>query len=170
MLIKMEESVSKRLYENKVRVRVCGILVEQERILLLKHDGIGPGGHLWSPPGGGLDFAEDVHSTLIKEFKEETGLEVNVGKFLLVNEYQSDIHHAVELFFEVHKVGGKEYLGKDPEVPDEEQILSELRWITWEELISLPKINVHNIFNELDHPSMIVESTGFYKFGGISEK
>ncbi|MAE86268.1 MAG: NUDIX hydrolase [Flammeovirgaceae bacterium] len=169
MLKNMEESASKRLYENKVRVRVCGILVENETILLLKHEGIGNHGFIWSPPGGGLEFNEDVPSTLIREFKEETNLDVEIDKFLFVNEYQSKKHHAIELFFRVIRTGGTEELGNDPEVPDEEQILTELKWISFEELKSIPKDNLHNIFHELDHPRMIVESTGFYKFESISK-
>ena len=165
----MSESVSKQLYEHKVRVRICGILIKEDALLLLKHEGIGPSGFIWSPPGGGLEFDENAHSTLAKEFLEETGLTIRVGEFLFVNEYKNDRHHAVELFFRVHKVDGQEELGIDPEVPDHEQILSELRWITFNELNKMPKSHLHNIFNELDHPSMIVESSGFYKFEGISK-
>lgn len=170
MLIKMEESVSKGLYENKIRVRVCGILQQSNSLLMLKHSGIGPGGFIWSPPGGGLEFYEDAPSTLVREFKEETGLDIQVEQFMFVNEYRSDVHHAVELFFKVRKTGGQEKLGHDPEVPLTEQILTELKWITFEDLNHLPKMHLHNIFRELDHPSMIVESSGFYKFESISKK
>ncbi len=165
----MSESVSKQLYEHKVRVRICGILVQNDAVLLLKHEGIGPSGFIWSPPGGGLEFDENAHTTLQKEFLEETGLTVDVGEFLFVNEFKNDRHHAIELFFQVHKVAGHIKLGKDPEVPEDEQILSELRWITFNELQEMPKAHLHNIFSELDHPSMIVESSGFYKFEGISK-
>lgn len=166
----MKESASKRLYEQKVRVRVCGILVQNDHILLLKHQGIGTGGFLWAPPGGGLEFAENAHTALIKEFKEETHLDIKVENFLFVNEYQDVRYHAMEIFFQVSKLGGQEKLGTDPEVPPNEQILTELRWIHFDELNNLPKMHLHNIFHELDHPSMILESSGFYKFEGISEK
>ncbi len=170
LLINMMETVSKGLYEHKVRVRVCGILVEDSKILLLKHEGVGSAGFIWSPPGGGLEFDQNAHSTLVKEFKEETDLTIEVGEFLFVNEYQDDRFHAVELFFLVKKIEGNEKLGFDPEVPKNEQILTEMRWIDFEELKKMPKVNLHNIFSELDHPSMIVESSGFYKFGSISKK
>ena len=99
LLINMMETVSKELYEHKVRVRVCGILVEGSKMLLLKHEGVGSSGFIWSPPGGGLEFDQNAHSTLVKEFKEETDLTIEVGDFLFVNEYKDDRFHAIELFF-----------------------------------------------------------------------
>ncbi|WP_421869654.1 NUDIX domain-containing protein [Marinoscillum sp.] len=166
----MSESVSKQLYEQKVRVRICGILQEGDAILLLKHEGIGSAGYIWSPPGGGLEFDENAQETLVREFQEETGLIIRVKEMLFVNEFKTDTHHAIELFFRVEQVSGELKLGEDPEVPKDEQILSELKWLSFEALQHIPNQHLHNIFHELEHPSMILESSGFYKFEGISKK
>ena len=112
------------MYEGKVRVRAVGLLFEDDRVLLLKHQGLGPEGYLWSPPGGGVDFGMSAADTLKKEFLEETSLEVEVGAFLFVNEHLDERHHAIELFFEVHRLSGAPTLGSDPE--SETQILTEI--------------------------------------------
>ena len=39
----------------------------------------------WDLPGGGLDFGEDAHKGIIREIKEETGLDVTKLKILDVS-------------------------------------------------------------------------------------
>ncbi|MEM7299302.1 MAG: NUDIX hydrolase, partial [Bacteroidota bacterium] len=116
-------------FTNRVRVRVCGLLIQEGKVLLLKHDTIGSSGYLWSPPGGGVEFGESAHETLIKEFKEETNLTIEVGEYLFTNEFIGTKHHAIELFFHVHLVSGDLKLGFDPELPLDKQILTEARFI-----------------------------------------
>ena len=65
-------------FSKKVRVRACGILKNEQGILLLKHLGIGPAEFLWAPPGGGVKFGDTLEETVQREFLEETGLTVSV--------------------------------------------------------------------------------------------
>ncbi len=150
------------MYEGKVRVRACGILIHEDKILLLKHEGLGPAGHLWSPPGGGIEFDETAETTLKKEFMEETNLEIDVKEFLFVNEYQDVRHHAIELFFRVEKMGGELKLGFDPEM--EHQILSEIAFFTVHELKKLRKDALHGCLQNIQHMKDLFELTGYYKF------
>lgn len=166
----MSESVSKQLYEQKVRVRVCGVLIENQHILMLKHQGIGSGGYLWAPPGGGLEFGEQPDSAIVKEFREETGLEVAVDTFLFTNHYRSDRFHAVELFFSIKPIGGHLRLGSDPEVPLEEQILTEIKWLSFNEITEMDHRLIHNAFHGLQNPAKIVELSGFITFEDNSTK
>lgn len=160
--------VSTRLYKGKVRVRVIGILIENNKLLMLKHRGIGTKGFLWIPPGGGVEFNESSETALIKEFREETGLEVEVQRFICVNEYMDREYHAVELVFQVKKTGGSLILGKDPEVPAQEQILDDVKWFTFAEMDAMDKNTVHNIFSNLESSKNILEMRGFYNFVNIS--
>ena len=73
-------------FGNKIRVRVCGICIENAKILLVKHHALTKSGEFWSPPGGGMDFGESAENNLKREFLEETGLVVDVEKFLFVHE------------------------------------------------------------------------------------
>ncbi len=150
------------MYQGKVRVRAVGILIEADKLLLLKHEGLGPAGHLWSPPGGGVDFGVDAETTLRKEFAEETHLEITVQQFLFVNEHVDDRHHAIELFFEVKRVSGEVKLGQDPEV--KQQILSEIAFLSWDEIRQMPPSAVHSVFSRIAHLEDMRKLRGYYKF------
>jgi len=153
--------------KNKIRVRVCGILEEDGALLMIKHVGIGTEGVLWSPPGGGLEFGENAESRLIQEFAEETGLQIEVNDFLFVNEYVQPPLHAVELFFKVRRVGGDLILGMDPELSEENQIIQEIKFLTYSDLEKIPAKQVHNAFNSMKSNKSITELRGFVKFSDI---
>jgi 8-oxo-dGTP pyrophosphatase MutT (NUDIX family) len=61
------------------KVRVTGILVENKRILLLEQKVTDS--RQWSLPGGALEVGETMEQCMIREMKEETGLDIVVGDF-----------------------------------------------------------------------------------------
>ena len=133
-------------FEKKVRVRVCGILKEEGKILLVKHRGIGESGHLWAPPGGGVEFGERLTDALQREFLEETNVQVKVEAYLFTNEHIDDRHHAIEVFFEVTRLAGNLELGHDPELPPDDQMIKDVRFFSAKELEKLPKSTLHEAF------------------------
>ena len=151
-------------FTKKVRVRSCGILLEKESILLLKHMGIGPVGFLWGPPGGGVEFGESLEEALIREFKEETGLTVTINRYLFCNEFLGNEHHALEFFYEVHRDSGSLQLGTDPEIDPNSQMLADIRFFNEEELEDLPADGVHSIFRLGKTPSEVMTLNGLFKF------
>ena len=84
-----------------VRIRVAGILIKNDRILLVRHEKGGKSYHLL--PGGGVEFGETIEQALIREFKEETGIDITVGKLVLVHDsLPKDLHRQVlNLYFVV---------------------------------------------------------------------
>ena len=53
------DKIQERIVEefgNKLRIRVCGICIEEDRILLINHHSLNKGGDFWAPPGGGMEF------------------------------------------------------------------------------------------------------------------
>jgi ADP-ribose pyrophosphatase YjhB (NUDIX family) len=80
-------------FGNHFRIRVNGILIQDQKILLIKHQ-MGNGKILWSVPGGGIEFGQNVKSNLKREFEEETGLQVEVQDYLFVHEYLEPPLHA----------------------------------------------------------------------------
>jgi len=130
-------------FGGKIRLRICGILVEDTKILLVKHTGLGPAGFLWNPPGGGAHFGETYSKTLEREFLEETNLAVEVKDFLLFNEHISGQLHAMELFFKVETISGILKLGTDPELEGKEQMLIDIRFWSKEEIQKLPQEQFH---------------------------
>ena len=129
----------------KVRIRACGILVENQRILLVKHLGLGIHGYFWSPPGGGTEFGESYQDTLIRELMEETRLSVLPGEFLAFHEHIDDRFHAMELFFRAQIIGGEAVAGSEPESPDSEPFLEDVAWFTAAEINAMPAGTVHKL-------------------------
>lgn len=121
-------------YGNKVRVRTCGVLIQDKKILMLKHEGIGKKGYFWNVPGGGLDFGENLVSGLKREFQEETGVEIEVGNLICFSQYIDPPLHAIEYYFKVEKITGNAALGYDPEAVS---VLSELKWFSHAEFTNL---------------------------------
>ncbi|MFQ3214136.1 MAG: 8-oxo-dGTP diphosphatase [Marivirga sp.] len=150
-------------FGGKVRVRVGGILIQNEKVLLLKHEGVGPDKYLWSPPGGGLQFGQDAKENLKREFLEETNLKVTVDDLLFTNEYIDERLHAIELFFGVRLVSGELKLGRDPEM-GKEQILTEIAYFGVEDLKKEKKNRLHTMFHGINKPEEVLNLTGYFKF------
>ncbi|MGI4821422.1 MAG: NUDIX domain-containing protein [Janthinobacterium lividum] len=141
-----------RPYAGQVRVRVGGLLVRESAVLLAGHRGLLPNGAMfWSPPGGGWVFGESLREALQREFLEETGLVVQVGRLLHLHEFQQDELQALELFFEVvaADAAALPLLGHDPEHAADNQLLSELAWHTPRQLLALPPAQVHPVLRGL---------------------
>ena len=134
-------------YGNRIRIRVCGVCIEDGKILLINHTGVRENTDFWCPPGGGLQFGETIKDCLKREFLEETNTEISVGKFLTINEFINPPLHAVELFYEVKIINGIPKKGTDPEM--EEQIISDLRWMSFEETKRLLEKTVHQSILDL---------------------
>ncbi|NVJ85219.1 MAG: NUDIX domain-containing protein [Algoriphagus sp.] len=132
-------------FGNRLRTRVNGILIKDEKILMVRHQ-MGDQQEFWSVPGGGMRFGSDASTNLQREFLEETGLEVQAEKFLFVHEFLQPPLHAIELFFEVKHLGGEMQLGKDPELEGLQQILTAIEWLSLSEIQKIPKKSLHQVF------------------------
>lgn len=152
-------------YAGKVRVRVGGLLLRNDSILLAAHRGLLPkSAPFWSPPGGGWQFGESIRDALVREFREETGLVVRVGRFLHLHEFSSGQLQALELFFEVlaEDKTALPLLGHDPEHAADQQLLTELAWLTPRQLMHLPPAQVHPILGMVLSPDdLFVPQTRF---------
>jgi ADP-ribose pyrophosphatase YjhB (NUDIX family) len=82
------------------RVAVSGIIIEEGKVLLCRRRDIG----WWNLPGGGMEVAETVDEALQREVREETGLEVEVGRLVAV--YSKPQKQEVVLAFCCRAKGG----------------------------------------------------------------
>ena len=89
--------------EVRPRIRVAGILIENNKILLIQHHKNNK--KYWLIPGGGNDWGETTKQALVREYKEETNLDIEVDEFLFFSETISPDkeRHVVNLFFKVHR-------------------------------------------------------------------
>ena len=112
------------------RVRVAGILIEDDRILLIEHTKNNK--KYWLVPGGGVDWGESAAEALIREFKEETGLDIEVEKFLFISETiaPDKQKHVINLYFKIKKAENYSNIMK----LGEEKILTDLRFIPEDEI------------------------------------
>ena len=141
-------------YSGQVRVRVGGLLLRDGAVLLAAHRGLlHNGAPFWSPPGGGWQFGESIQAALVREFREETGISVRVGRFLHLHEFSQGNLQALELFFEVlADETDQPQLGHDPEHAPDQQILTELAWFTPRQLQQLPHPQVHPLLQMVLSP------------------
>ncbi|MCC2546707.1 NUDIX hydrolase [Hymenobacter sp. BT175] len=142
-------------YANRVRVRVCGLLVQEGALLLAAHRGLlADGSVFWSPPGGGWEFGETVQQCLTREFREETGLDVKVGRFLHLHEFKRDDLQALELFFEVTATDAtaRPRRGLDPEHAVDAQLLTRLAFMTPRQFGAMHPEQLHPVLRHIISP------------------
>lgn len=159
----MEEKIIEK-FGNKLRVRVCGILIEEGKILLIKHRSIGKKGILWAPPGGGMQFGESAEETIRREFEEETGLKVKVQRYLFTHEFLNPPLHAIELFFEVSRTGGKLIRGYDPEMNKDEQIIALVAFLDMDKIKEIDHDSIHYMLRNLKNLKELLYLDGYVKF------
>ncbi|MFM7629786.1 MAG: NUDIX domain-containing protein [Algoriphagus sp.] len=167
-----EDKIRKEIeskFGNRLRVRVNGILIEDDKILLIKHQ-MSASSFFWSTPGGGMSYGSSLEDNLKREFLEETGLSIEPIRFLGLSEYLSPPLHALECFYSVKKMKGNAILGIDPELPSECQIIREIKWMTLKEIHSLEKNSFHQIFLGIKSLSELVLYKGYFNFENNSIK
>ena len=153
----MDKDVAKT-YGNRVRVRACGICWEHERLLMVNHQGVSEA-DFWAPPGGGVEFGQSISAALRREMLEETGLVVAIGDFLFGCEFIRDPIHSIELFYNVSVESGSLKTGTDPEI----EIISDVRFLSFDEILKIPAAELHGIFHGLNSPADLKRLQGFFR-------
>jgi len=128
------------------RPSVYGILIEDGKVLLSKQwDG-------YDFPGGGVNMNETLEEALKREFIEETGLEIEIGKVMCCGTSFFDPKYSKKskgqywncqlIYFLVKQVGGEISIDNCDE--------NEKGYINLPEWIELEKINDLKIYSSID--------------------
>ncbi len=149
-------------YGHRLRLRVCGLCIQDGQVLMVRHRGLSRKGYFWAPPGGGLHFGEPAANALQREFMEETGLQIEVEQFLFVHEFLHFPLHAIELFFTVKVRAGQLQPGYDPETGSE-QIIERVKFMSYEEINQEKGVQLHDVFNHCSSINELLQCRGYFK-------
>ncbi len=111
-------------------IGVGAVITKDEHVLLVRRLGQ-PGKGTWSIPGGLVGVGERVTEAVVREVKEETGLEVEVKNLIdvvdriLRDEGGKVKYHYVILDYSVEILGGEAHPSSD---------VSEARWVPFKDL------------------------------------
>jgi 8-oxo-dGTP diphosphatase len=119
----------------KFKIGVKSLIIYDRKVLLMRRS---DGSQNWECPGGTMEFGEDLHTTLRREIKEETGLEdICIGKLL----------YAITFIYPQTQIIGLMYLSHAKS--DKVQISDEHIDYIWADKEQLLKLLWQPMLNEL---------------------
>ena len=105
------------------------ILDPARRVALIRKPHFAAG--IWRPPGGGIKPGEDFVAGAVREAREETGLHVELRRYLVASNAVFS-NHGRELHWRTHVVLAE--TGDDELAPDDPEEIAEARFGTLDEL------------------------------------
>ena len=123
----------------KTDLVVSGYLIENDKVLLIDHKKL----NLWLPPGGHIDPNETPDQALIREFKEETNLDIEIlNKDYTLPKGNTKEVSALPFHINVHSVGDHDHCcfyyicraKNSNNIKIEKSELNDFRWFSKEEL------------------------------------
>lgn len=119
--------------KTKFHLPVLGIIINDKRQVLLiqRYNPKNRYSHLkWAFPGGGIEFGEHPNETLIREVREEVGVEIDPVEDALFVEnhvFEKNFVHVLCLCYPAHFKSGKIDTSKDDSTKD-------AKWFNIEEI------------------------------------
>lgn len=113
------------------RDRCQAMVIRGNRILLVKHRM--QGREFFCLPGGGVEAGETPEMAAVRELKEEAGVDGTVLRKLTV-QYKPDEQGEVHTYLMEVAEDAVAVSGSDPELPEDEQTIVSVAWLTMEEI------------------------------------
>lgn len=120
-----------------IKIGVGAVVFRGDEVLLIKR-GKPPFKGAWSIPGGGLEYGERVTDAVLREVREETGMEVALtgllGVFDGVPSSQPDFtRHVVMIDYVAEWVSGEPVAADDAEEAEFVSVETALERLSWDE-------------------------------------
>ena len=90
---------------NLFQIRVTGLIVEEDKILLVKQKVSSK--RCWSLPGGRLEKGETLEEGVTREIKEETGLKTKIVKLLYICDKTDSEVPLIHITFLLERIEGE---------------------------------------------------------------
>jgi ADP-ribose pyrophosphatase YjhB (NUDIX family) len=115
-----------------MKVRVSAVFEHAGEVLCLKY--IYGGKEVFSLPGGGVDNDIPLQDVIVKEWKEELGINVVIGDIILIGEAPAGKRypHTLHIVFEASEIHGT------PKVQPDNTTSLDVVWVPVETLSSVP--------------------------------
>jgi 8-oxo-dGTP diphosphatase len=114
------------------RVAAYALVVRDDRVLLTRNSARGPRPGVWTLPGGGVDHGESPQDAVLREVREETGLDATVVDLVGVHdEHFTGVapHGREEDFHGVHLVYAAEVGAGEPQVQEAGGTTDAVAWV-----------------------------------------
>ncbi|MBN1347820.1 NUDIX hydrolase [candidate division KSB1 bacterium] len=116
-------------------IRVCGVVIRHQKVLMVHHRHNGR--EYWTLPGGAVELNETPEEAVVREIKEETGLNVAVMRPLFDEDFNGNKNACRCFLVKETKSNQEAYLGHDPEqsdLPVDERMLRGVAWHSFEKM------------------------------------
>ena len=122
-----------------MRKRVGAIIFEGDSIILIKR--VTEERTYWVFPGGQIDKGETKEEALVRECKEELGIDVKIIKPFVELRHEPYGNEQQEYFYICEKTGGELGTGDGPEFSGDERYLYRGTY----EVVKVPKENIKDL-------------------------
>ncbi len=113
------------------RDRSQAMVIRGDRFLLVEHELFGR--DFFNLPGGGIEEGETPEEAAIRELAEECNVQGTIVRPLTI-EYKPDMKSRVYTFLVEIPEDAEPSKGSDPEVPEEDQSIIDVKWLRLDEI------------------------------------
>lgn len=133
-LVKIKYHLQKTYGVQNIVVPFALIIKNKKVLMILRHDPHRPEYHFkWEFPGGGVEFGEQIHENIIRETKEETGLDIHIVQMLQhigveAQTYPTFSYQVYLIPYVCTVIGGAETIA--------EEEVADIRWFDLDEVLA----------------------------------